>query len=532
MVSEQLMRAENALEKAQRRVDRFLQRYDGEGIQKEVFQFLQYASFPLTLTAELCFLLREEFTQDLPWYVATDVLLSSLCDSVGYDLYEMETATQNYLRSQLIEADLNNVAQFLARYISYRLTQENNQRAKELGDHAQWIVLACLKSAEEVTQEIKKQLAQILKATEDPGERFRLVSMIENLGDLLAQRGYEPLDLRDLQARLEEGRSIDKGDELKKILRDAGFPELKTLNIEFATVVFEDDPSTQAEEQLTPFTFETVTLDRRGEEIHRETHTAYSFIETLPEGIELEMVAIPSGYFKMGSPKKEHQRFDSEGPVHGVAVQPFFLGKYPITQAQWRIVANLSQEQRSLDLDPAHFKGNDRPIEKVSWLDATEFCLRLSKATGRTYRLPSEAEWEYACRAGTQTPFYFGETITATYVNYSSSYVYRDERPYKARLETTPVGEFPANSFGLYDMHGNVWEWCQDHWHKNYEGAPDDGRAWLTNNKDKTHVIRGGSWFFNPWFCRSACRNRDMHVDRFKGLGFRVVCDPPSTLPG
>jgi formylglycine-generating enzyme required for sulfatase activity len=530
MVSEQLMRAENALEKAQRRVDRFLQRYDGQEIQEKVFQFLQYASFPLTLTAELCFLLREEFTQDLPWYVATDVLLSSLCDSVGYDLYEIETATQNYLRSQLGEADLKIIAQFLGRYISYRLTQENNQRARELGDPAQWIALACLKSAAEVTQEIKKQLAQILKATEDPGERFRLVSMIENLGDLLAQRGYEPFDLRDLQARLEEGRSIDERDELKEILRDAGFPELKTLDIEFATVVFDEDASAQVEGELTPFTFETVTLDRRGEEIQREKHTAYSFIETLPEDIALEMIAIPSGRFKMGSPEQEHQRYEDEGPVHDVTVQPFYLGKYPITQAQWRIVANLPQEQRSLDLNPAYFKGNNRPVEQVSWLDATEFCLRLSKASGRTYRLPSEAEWEYACRARTETPFHFGETITAQFANYDSSRAYRQEKSYKIRGETTSVSQFIPNSFGLYDMHGSVWEWCQDNWHDNYEGAPDNGSAWISKNKNDNHVIRGGSWYYIPRLCRSACRYSNTPVNRNNRIGFRVVCETPRTL--
>jgi len=168
----------------------------------------------------------------------------------------------------------------------------------------------------------------------------------------------------------------------------------------------------------------------------------------------------------------------------------------------------------------------DRPVEQVNWYDAVEFCARLSKLTGREYRLPSEAEWEYACRAGTTTPFYFGETITGELANYNASKTYAGEAKGEYRGETTPVGQFPPNAFGLYDMHGNVWEWCADTWHDNYDGAPRDGSAWLENGNDNRSPLRGGSWSYIPDVCRSAFRylspfRRDL---RFNVVGFRVVC--------
>ncbi|MGK7876565.1 MAG: formylglycine-generating enzyme family protein, partial [Xenococcaceae cyanobacterium] len=158
-----------------------------------------------------------------------------------------------------------------------------------------------------------------------------------------------------------------------------------------------------------------------------------------------------------------------------------------------------------LELDPSRFKGDSLPVECVSWYEAVEFCKRLSKATEREYRLPSEAEWEYACRAGTSTPFYFGETITGELANYPASDTYANEPSGEDREETTPVGQFPPNSFGLYDLHGNVWEWCGDEWHENYQGAPTDGSVWLDGEKNRS-PMRGGSWRTYPQNCRSASR--------------------------
>jgi formylglycine-generating enzyme required for sulfatase activity len=272
----------------------------------------------------------------------------------------------------------------------------------------------------------------------------------------------------------------------------------------------------------------TILLSRQGVE-NRRQFKEQPFGEDLGNDITLEMVAIPGGTFLMGSSPNEKYSFDDEHPQHQVSVPPFFMGKYPITQAQWKEVASRTdlKVERDLDLNPAYFKdrpdSDRRPVEQVNWYDAVEFCARLSILTGREYRLPSEAEWEYACRAGTTTPFYFGETITGELANYDAS-------------ETTPVGQFTPNAFGLYDMHGNVWEWCADTWHDNYDGAPSDGSVWLDNNQEENidgksrfgtySVMRGGSWFFNPNCCRSAFRYNDLYrrVYRYYDNGFRVVC--------
>ncbi|MFN5955695.1 MAG: SUMF1/EgtB/PvdO family nonheme iron enzyme [Dolichospermum sp.] len=234
--------------------------------------------------------------------------------------------------------------------------------------------------------------------------------------------------------------------------------------------------------------------------------------ENLGKGVVLEMVAIPGGKFLMGSP--EGQGDDSEKPQHQVTVPPFFMGKYPVTQAQWERVADLPKVKIDLRSKPSHFQGANLPVENVSWHDAQEFCARLSKATGKLYRLPSEAEWEYACRANTTTPYYFGDTITTDLVNHNGKYG-----------KTTDVGKFYPNAFGLYDMHGNVWEWCEDGWHKNYINAPiwpNDSIAWISSNNKQ--ILRGGSWIDLRGLCRSACRNGNNAYYRCYDYGFRVAC--------
>ena len=269
--------------------------------------------------------------------------------------------------------------------------------------------------------------------------------------------------------------------------------------------------------------------------IHKRRQQAQYFVEDLGKLAILDMVLIPAGSFLMGSPDDELERSESEIPQHPVTVKTFFMGKYPVTQSQWSAVATMPQVNLELNPDPSHFKGEDRPVENVSWFEAVEFCDRLSHYTGRTYRLPSEAEWEYAVRAGTTTPFHFGETITTDLANYDGtdssdgswpgSYGRGPKGIY--RQETTPVGSFQvANAFGLHDMHGNVWEWCQDHWHSSYEGAPKDGSAWIDSEAkdDASRLLRGGSWTINPRNCRSACRTYNIPGFRYDGNGFRVVC--------
>jgi formylglycine-generating enzyme required for sulfatase activity len=281
--------------------------------------------------------------------------------------------------------------------------------------------------------------------------------------------------------------------------------------------------------------------------IVRQPKQVQGFVENL-NGIPLDMILIPPGTFTMGAPKTEEYSSDSERPQRDVTLSLFFMGRYPVTQAQWRAIATLDPIQQELNPEPSHFKGDNRPVEQVSWYDTLEFCARLSRHTGKNYRLPSEAEWEYACRAGTTTPFHFGETISTDLANYDG----KDEK-YGAygrglrgeyRRETTDVDSFKvANAFGLSDLHGNVWEWCLDPWHSNYEGAPNDGRVWdggkeklyediLTNlntllQDQRNHVIRGGSWDSYPRLCRSASRlNFSPDFDYFN-YGFRVLCVPP-----
>ena len=256
--------------------------------------------------------------------------------------------------------------------------------------------------------------------------------------------------------------------------------------------------------------------------------------EPLGESVmPLRMMLIPTGTFTMGSPEDELERSDEEGPPHEVTVPQFFMAKYPVTQEQWRAVAAMQQVNLKLDSDPSFFKGNDRrPVEQVSWSEAIEFCDRLTLRTKRQYRLPSEAEWEYACRAGTTTPFNFGETLSTDYANYNGADkdgVYGPGIRGEYRQETTPVDYFEgANSYGLCNMHGNVWEWCQDRWHGNYTAAPTDGSPWESGNSP-LRILRGGSWSLTPRHCRASSRNINI-VIRDDSIGFRVCCSTPRTL--
>ncbi|NEO32713.1 MAG: SUMF1/EgtB/PvdO family nonheme iron enzyme [Symploca sp. SIO3C6] len=298
----------------------------------------------------------------------------------------------------------------------------------------------------------------------------------------------------------------------------------------------------EAEEASETFEFETVTVDARGKVVKGDRKKqAKSFKEDLGNGVNLEMVSIIGGKFQMGTPDQEIERlvqtfgwdrFKRESPQHEVTVKPFFIGKYPITQKQWRAVASLPKVSKELKSDPSHFKGDDLPVEKVSWYDAEEFCQRLSKKTGRKYRLPSEAEWEYACRGLSTTPFHYGETLTDSLANYDARKTYASEPKGEYRKKTTPVGNFPPNGFGLYDMHGNVWEWCADDWHENYEGAPIDGSAWIIGTGSNSNkVLRGGSWLYLPSVCRCASRfNIIGRVEFDYDFGFRVVCVGARTM--
>lgn len=246
--------------------------------------------------------------------------------------------------------------------------------------------------------------------------------------------------------------------------------------------------------QLSIFSFDVITVNDRGEEIDRHPGQANYFREELELGVFLDMVSIPGGTFWMG---------ESNSRKH-VKIEPFFMGKFAVTQAQWRTIAKLPKVNQDLNLDPSHFKGENRPVECVSWDDAIEFCERLNRKTGKQYRLPSEAEWEYACRTGTATLFHFGETITSDLVNYK-------EPKGRYQEQTIEVGSLPPNAFGLYEMHGNVWEWC-------------------SNQKNDSRYRRGGSWIVAAKSCRSASRDIVRAEVRNYSSGFRIACSTPRTL--
>jgi formylglycine-generating enzyme required for sulfatase activity len=238
------------------------------------------------------------------------------------------------------------------------------------------------------------------------------------------------------------------------------------------------------------------------------------------------MVVIPAGRFLMGSPADEPKRERREGPqLEVVFADTFALGVYAVTFDDYDRFCD--RTNRSKPDDPFVWGRANRPVICVSWEDAQDYCRWLSVQTGRTYRLPSEAEWEYACRAGTRTPFHFGQHITTDQANFNGDFSYNGSSKGEFRKQTLEVGSFPPNAFGLCDMHGNVWEWCQDNWHHDYEGAPADGSN-RESADSRIRVLRGGSWDRPPLQCRAASRLYDLPDKRFYYSGFRISCTAPS----
>jgi formylglycine-generating enzyme required for sulfatase activity len=394
----------------------------------------------------------------------------------------------------------------------------------------------------------------------DDEMRSELLPFAEITGEVLRQLGQ---DYEAIADRLTRAPAVEAAELASEVASMPGeFPPLQSFEFEFGTLVESDAEPDVGGLQRVAHRFDVATIEVQTLEaeprqpwqiwkrsqptaqvvIHRQSKQDWQYVETLAEGVALELVKIPRGQFFMGAPKDELESSSLERPQHRVTLSEFYMGKFPVTQLQWRFVTGLPQIDRSIDPDPSRFKGSDRPVENVSWLDATEFCARLSERTQRLYRLPSEAEWEYACRAGTTTPFHFGETIDAEVANYRAQNRETGGTKYSGkygrgqlgeyREQTTPVGSLrSANQFGLFDMHGNVWEWCEDHWHDSYQGAPIDGSEWIDPEakEDALRVLRGGSWFFYPWVCRSASRFRNVAGFRHYGSGFRVVCSAPRT---
>jgi formylglycine-generating enzyme required for sulfatase activity len=582
-----------------------------------------HAALPLVLTPELVNYLRNECLRDqgVPWVAEVDLLLSDLCQPVGYELYALDTDVRAYLLAELErqygQGRLQQVAKLLISYVRYLAETNPQANDKEL-EAQQWAAMVYLGAGQrqEAVRQIVAQLqggaATVERLGEDLVGQAELARLAEIATEFAPQLADYPalVDYAALVREVMAGESVIAPDRLAQayevlpgqslqlpeplvrearrrqtltatisspvpdattVARGVVWPELKTLEfqtgrwveeaaqdkaasdwpplhtetVEVVTLEFQD---TAAEEtavpetdgtipdvELVPFTFDVATLHRQGGgwQVRKQQQQAQRYIERLGNSVFLTLVALPGGSFVMGSPEDEQGRYDREGPQYDVQVPAFLMGRYPVTQEQWRAVAAMPMQSRELNPDPSRFQGDNRPVERVSWYDAVEFCNRLSAHTGRQYRLPSEAEWEYACRAGTTTPFHFGDTLSPEVANYSSSSAYANGPTGNSPGETTPVDRYGvANSFGLCDMHGNVREWCLDHYHSSYAGAPSDGSAWIDAEaeKDKSRIRRGGSWGSFPRNCRSAFRFNYLPRGSDLIIGFRVTCVAPRTL--
>jgi formylglycine-generating enzyme required for sulfatase activity len=274
---------------------------------------------------------------------------------------------------------------------------------------------------------------------------------------------------------------------------------------------------------MTTFTFETASLTPAGVVTGRRQAFGQAFHADVADGVTIELVRIPAGTYQMGSPETEENRFADEGPAYTVTVPEFYIGRYEITQAQWRAVAALPKVKVDLPADPSEFKGDMLPVENVTWSESVEFCDRLTAMLRRRFRLPSEQEWEYACRAGTTTPFSFGATLSPQVANYNASSPYGAGPKGASATTTIPVGSLKvANAFGLSDMHGNVWEWCFGIYQDSYVGAPADGTARMTGGDPRSRNCRGGAWDTLAPDCRSANRYGLDSYEKPHRIGLRV----------
>jgi formylglycine-generating enzyme required for sulfatase activity len=559
------MRYDSVQEPARQQVERFVRRFE-----PSYRDLAYYAALPLVLTPELVHYLRNRFLPRVHWVAEADLLLSDLCHPVGYEQYAIDPAVRAYLISEQMKTkrgrdQMQAVARLLLSYVrqlaqanpdilrQQELDQQQMAAMVYLDDQRESVVRqlveryeACAaagKLSAEQVQKIQAELDGLVRMTQEMARQLGDYPALVDYAKLLRRLLDEPETVNS--AELAQRFAVAPGMELAvpSVLvagataqGDAGDAQWQAFEYEAVTVGFDEDVEEGDDSGVEVFEFDMAALimpRRKGQtlEIDQRRGQAWQFVEQLADEVTLEMVAIRTGEFVMGSPPEEAERRESEGPQHRVTVPEFYMGKHPITQAQWRVVAGLPQVECQLDPDPSRFKGDDRPVEQVSWDDAVEFCARLSKLTDRQYRLPTEAEWEYACRAGSTTAFHFGETITSDVANYDGDYAYGSGPKGVYREETTSIGTFPANAFGLYDMHGNVWEWCADHWHKNYDGAPIDGSAWLSDEKDAGRLLRGGSWYSFPRYCRSAVRYNNSRAHRFSSVGFRVSCSAARILP-
>jgi formylglycine-generating enzyme required for sulfatase activity len=261
--------------------------------------------------------------------------------------------------------------------------------------------------------------------------------------------------------------------------------------------------------------------------------------KVITNSIGMKLKLIPAGSFMMGSPKDEKDRREDEGPQHRVRItKPFYLGVYTVTQKQYKEVRGenpswFSKEGGGRNRVKDEGSTDDFPVENVSWHDAKKFCAKLSarakeKKAGRVYRLPTEAEWEYACRAGTTTPFHFGKSASSRQANFYGYAPYGGAARGPNLERTCKVGSYKPNAWGLYDMHGNVWQWCADWYEEDYYKKSDKEDPKGPKGRG-ARVLRGGAWDHYGRICRAALRNWGPPVVRQNGVGFRVVVVAPRT---
>ncbi len=502
-----------------------------------------HAALPIALTPHLTYCIWANFQTDIgnqdlkvPWIAVADLLLSPLCQEVGHELYEMDADVRHYLLEQMIhdsnfgQKRVEALAHFLLSYVQRELN--DSKPSTQTLAQTQYLTALAYVYPEAAAHDLATKLTE-LKLSEKT-EWLRMTLLTEKIAAPLRQAHFE-----SLLVYLQGIRELTRGNhtQAESILQSlpahnnrivvAGvtlpIPEFQDANWNISSIV-------SKAHSLKTFDFKTAKLIREppfiglGSRwvIERQEQQATLFYERLEKQVTLEMVRIPEGNYWMGTANNEG--YYCERPQHPVSISSFFMSRFPVTQAQWRAIAKTTKVRIDLNPDPSNFKGDNLPVDHITWFEAIEFCERLQLQTGKPYRLPSEAEWEYACRAGTETPFYFGETISPELAIYDGSQRYRSGPKRWSSKQTSEVGSYEAaNAFGLDEMHGNVWEWCADHWYDNYTNAPANGSVRITNNRVSPRVIRGGSWMNEPNVCRSAYRNGIPPENKILTIGFRVA---------
>lgn len=450
--------------------------------------------------------------------------------SLAEDIISRNATLDDFQRAR-IESFTDNVGAIL-NYLDYLSNSRGTNR--ESGDDF-WLRIPApgrTRTSDWSDERIHKRLAVLTKqvqldtATDSAREWWRGIEAARTTQPSLLLRFFEELAVRHANIdQLHRAAMLAKTTNLRAVLAYFDYLEMRSPIV------------------VSTYEFTTVTLDTNGNTIERRQLTASRFIEKIAPGIEIEMVEVPAGSFLMGTSKSEEARYlneyvkrgidvkqatewiNDEQPQHLVEVSSFSIGRYPVTQEQWEVVAGWSMVKMELNPKPSRFRGAKRPVENINWYEATEFCQRLSLRTGREYRLPSESEWEYACRAGTATPFTFGETITTDIVNYDGNRPFGGAPVGLYRRETTDVGSLEIeNAFGISEMHGNVWEWCAD-LYTQYQKATGEEPTSSTSR-----VVRGGSWNYYSNVCRSAFRYWFRPDVRDLNIGLRVVVGARTSL--